>query len=80
MLIRRLTDEGFELQNSHVVELYYHLTKGRTQLTYYNSGIGTHVKDPDAGPITRWVQGIKHSWDMMVALYVQSTSLPVTFV
>jgi uncharacterized protein (DUF2235 family) len=30
-------------QNSNVVQLYYALEKNDEQLTYYNSGIGTHI-------------------------------------
>ncbi|KAF8594397.1 hypothetical protein BDV93DRAFT_535091 [Ceratobasidium sp. AG-I] len=32
------------LQNTNVIELYSHIEKSDTQLTYYNSGIGTYAK------------------------------------
>lgn len=31
-------------QNTNVVELYSHIEKSKTQLTYYNSGIGTYAQ------------------------------------
>ncbi|KAG8723638.1 hypothetical protein FRC09_002359 [Ceratobasidium sp. 395] len=33
-----------KLINTNVVELYSRITKDQTQLTYYNSGIGTYAK------------------------------------
>ncbi|KAH9485777.1 hypothetical protein JR316_0002692 [Psilocybe cubensis] len=37
------TANKFGMQNTNVVELYSRLVKDDTQLTYYNSGIGTHA-------------------------------------
>ena len=41
------------------------LVKDDEQLTYYNSGIGTFVKDSHW--FARKKQGIVHAWDMAVA-------------
>ena len=62
-------------QNTHVVELYSRLEKDDSQLTYYDSGIGTFVKR------TNWfwwlIQLIVHIWDMMVAWCVLAVHSPV---
>jgi uncharacterized protein (DUF2235 family) len=31
-------------QNTNIVELYSEMVKDNTQLTYYNSGVGTYAK------------------------------------
>ena len=56
------------LQNTHVVELYRRLEKSERQLTYYDSGIGTFVKESNW--LGRLKQNIVHGLDMAVALYV----------
>ena len=56
-----------KLQNTNVVELYSRLEKNKTQLTYYDSGIGTYVKESNAW--RRIKQSVAHTWDMAVAWY-----------
>lgn len=55
-------------QNTHVVELHSRLTKDKYQLTYYDSGIGTFVKDSSL--FWLWWQMIVHGVDMAIAWYV----------
>ncbi|KAF8594399.1 hypothetical protein BDV93DRAFT_502060 [Ceratobasidium sp. AG-I] len=38
------TSNQFSEKNTNVIELYSHIEKSDTQLTYYNSGIGTYAK------------------------------------
>ncbi|CAE6346410.1 unnamed protein product [Rhizoctonia solani] len=38
------TSNQFSEKNTHVVELYSRIKKDETQLTYYNSGIGTYAR------------------------------------
>ncbi|GAB1526611.1 hypothetical protein RhiTH_009780, partial [Rhizoctonia solani] len=38
------TSNQFSKKNTHVVELYSRIKKDSTQLTYYNSGIGTYAR------------------------------------
>ncbi|PPQ91264.1 hypothetical protein CVT25_006381 [Psilocybe cyanescens] len=62
------TANQFGLKNTNIVELYSHLVKDETQLTYYNSGIGTYVADS-----TSWsslTQYISHQWDKAFATYI----------
>ena len=54
-----------KLQNTNVVELYSRLEKNKTQLTYYDSGIGTYVKESNVW--RRVKQSVAHTWDMAVA-------------
>ncbi|KAJ7206048.1 hypothetical protein GGX14DRAFT_367632 [Mycena pura] len=62
------TSNQFSEANSNVVELYSRLVKDKHQLTYYNSGIGTYVKDSNSWfPFRRWRQNIVHGIDMAVA-------------
>ncbi|KAK7442750.1 hypothetical protein VKT23_015997 [Stygiomarasmius scandens] len=60
------TANQFSLKNTNVVELYSRLVKDDTQLTYYNSGIGTYVKDSWASP-SYWKQLTSHTIDMGIA-------------
>ncbi|THU82442.1 hypothetical protein K435DRAFT_734741 [Dendrothele bispora CBS 962.96] len=60
------TANQFGMKNTNVVELYSRLIKDESQLTYYNSGIGTYVKDSWASP-TYWKQVLSHSIDMAIA-------------
>lgn len=63
-------------QNSNVVELYHLLLKDKTQLTYYNSGIGTYVRDSHGlrswFSFDAWRQWGSHTIDMMIAWYTFS--------
>ena len=61
-------------QNTNVVELYSHLEKNSSQLTYYDSGIGTYVK-PSWTSLSYFVQLVDHSVDMAIAWLVFSDSL-----
>ncbi|KAG8749659.1 hypothetical protein FRC12_013294 [Ceratobasidium sp. 428] len=38
------TSNQFLKKNTHVVELYSRIKKDKTQLTYYNSGVGTYAR------------------------------------
>ena len=50
-----------------MVELYSRLEKNEEQLTYYDSGIGTYVKESNGW--RRFKQSLAHNWDMAVAWY-----------
>jgi hypothetical protein len=58
-----------------VVELYSRLIKDETQLTYYNSGIGTFVKESRTSP-TYWWQSVNHMIDMAIAWYAAALVTP----
>ena len=62
-------------QNSNVVELYSRLIKDESQITYYNSGIGTYVKDSKS-PLSwdAWKQSLRHNLDMAIARYAHLVS------
>ncbi|THU84328.1 hypothetical protein K435DRAFT_613753, partial [Dendrothele bispora CBS 962.96] len=60
------TANQFSMKNTNVVELYSRLIKDESQLTYYDSGIGTYVKDSWVSP-TYWKQVLSHSIDMAIA-------------
>ncbi|KAF8957462.1 hypothetical protein BDZ97DRAFT_1846327 [Flammula alnicola] len=54
--------------NTNVVELYSRLLKNRNQMTYYNSGIGTYVKDSKSWlSYAAWKQSLSHTIDMAIA-------------
>jgi uncharacterized protein (DUF2235 family) len=53
------------MQNTNVVELYSRLEKSDKQLTYYDSGIGTYVKE-SASLRFLW-QVIDYTIDMAIA-------------
>ncbi|KIP08191.1 hypothetical protein PHLGIDRAFT_69663 [Phlebiopsis gigantea 11061_1 CR5-6] len=59
------TANQFGFQNTNVVELYSRLDKNKRQLTYYNSGIGTYVRDSNWLGLMK--QALVHGWDMAVA-------------
>ncbi|KAJ6599273.1 hypothetical protein DFH09DRAFT_902966 [Mycena vulgaris] len=65
------TANQFSEKNSNVVELYSRLVKDRKQLTYYNSGIGTYVKDSKSleswFSFRAWKQRFKHGIDEAIA-------------
>jgi hypothetical protein len=61
---------NFLAQNSNVVELYSRLVKSNKQMTYYNSGIGTFVKDSKSWlSYGAWKQSFNHGLDMAIATY-----------
>ncbi|KIJ34082.1 hypothetical protein M422DRAFT_233549, partial [Sphaerobolus stellatus SS14] len=60
------TANQFSIKNTNVVELYSRLEKDSYQLTYYDSGIGTYVKDSRLSP-SYWKQVVSHTIDMMIA-------------
>lgn len=55
-------------QNTNIVELYSRLVKSKDQLTYYNSGIGTYVKDSKSFKALR--QSVYHTLDKAFAMSV----------
>lgn len=61
-------------QNTNVVELYSRLEKHDAQLTYYNSGIGTYVKDSNSWLSWHaWKQWFDNLLDLMFAWSAQKT-------
>ena len=64
-------------QNSNVVELYSRLKKNKHQITYYNSGIGTYVKDSKSWlSWDAWKQSFRHGLDMAIARYAPDLKAP----
>ncbi|PPQ84948.1 hypothetical protein CVT25_004461 [Psilocybe cyanescens] len=62
------TANQFGKHNTNVVELYSRLVKSDEQLTYYNSGIGTYVKDSESWlSYEAWKQSIRHGIDQAFA-------------
>lgn len=62
------TSNQFGHRNTNVVELYSQLIKGeRTQLTFYNSGIGTYAKPSWRSP-RYWYQVLANKLDLAFAL------------
>jgi uncharacterized protein (DUF2235 family) len=55
------------MQNTNVVELYSRLEKSDKQLTYYDSGIGTYVKE--SASLRHLWQIIDYTIDMAIAWY-----------
>ncbi|KAI0042230.1 WD40 repeat-like protein [Auriscalpium vulgare] len=60
------TANQFSEKNTNVVELYSRLDKDAEQLTYYDSGIGTYVKDSTWSP-SYWKQVASNAIDMAIA-------------
>ncbi|KAI0047583.1 WD40 repeat-like protein [Auriscalpium vulgare] len=60
------TANQFSMKNTNVVELYSRLANDAEQLTYYNSGIGTFVKESRTSPAF-WKQTINHGIDTAIA-------------
>jgi len=56
------------LQNTNVIELYNRIVKDKTQLTYYNSGIGTYAR-PSWRSFKYWKQVIDNNIDLAIAWY-----------
>ncbi|KIK52363.1 hypothetical protein GYMLUDRAFT_180202 [Collybiopsis luxurians FD-317 M1] len=65
------TSNQFSVKNTNAIELYSHLEKDKMQLTYYNSGIGTYVKDLDSWrswiSYEAWKQWFLHTSDLAIA-------------
>lgn len=59
-------------QNSNVVELYHLLVKDESQITFYNSGIGTYAK-PSWRSWSYYKQVVGHTIDLMIAWCVSSS-------
>ncbi|EIN03414.1 hypothetical protein PUNSTDRAFT_32515, partial [Punctularia strigosozonata HHB-11173 SS5] len=64
------TANQFSEKNTNVVELYSRLVKDETQLTYYNSGIGTYAKESKTS-FKYWRQTFDHTVDMAIACWVR---------
>ncbi|KAI0041927.1 hypothetical protein FA95DRAFT_1470596, partial [Auriscalpium vulgare] len=60
------TANQFSEKNTNVVELYSRLDKDKEQLTYYDSGIGTYVRDSKWSP-SYWKQVASNTIDMAIA-------------
>jgi uncharacterized protein (DUF2235 family) len=60
------TANQFNVKNTNVVELYSRLLKDKTQLTFYNSGIGTYAK-PSWTSWSYIKQIIGHKIDLAIA-------------
>ncbi|KAI0052931.1 hypothetical protein FA95DRAFT_1552809 [Auriscalpium vulgare] len=60
------TANQFSEKNTNVVELYSRLDKDAEQLTYYDSGIGTYVRDSKWSP-SYWKQVASSTIDMAIA-------------
>ncbi|KIP03890.1 hypothetical protein PHLGIDRAFT_76886 [Phlebiopsis gigantea 11061_1 CR5-6] len=67
------TANQFGSKNTHVLELYRRLVADETQLTYYDSGIGTYV--PSSNRITRMKQGLENTFAQGVALHHERITL-----
>jgi uncharacterized protein (DUF2235 family) len=62
------------LQNTNVIELYHRIIKDDTQLTYYNSGIGTYAR-PSFASIAYWKQVLNNKIDLAIAWYTRNVVL-----
>ncbi|KAI0052928.1 hypothetical protein FA95DRAFT_1601303 [Auriscalpium vulgare] len=60
------TSNQFSMKNTNVVELYSRVEDDGEQLTYYNSGIGTFVKESWYSP-AYWKQVISNGIDTAIA-------------
>jgi uncharacterized protein (DUF2235 family) len=58
----------FPLQNTNVIELYGRIIKDETQLTYYNSGIGTYAR-PSWHSFKYLKQVVQNNFDLAIAWY-----------
>ncbi|KAL0056984.1 hypothetical protein AAF712_016398 [Marasmius tenuissimus] len=68
------TSNKFSSRSTNVVELYSRLRKDKSQLTYYDSGIGTYPV-PDHKRMKYYVGVIGHRLDLMFAFRFQQTIL-----
>ncbi|KAE9394026.1 hypothetical protein BT96DRAFT_828314, partial [Gymnopus androsaceus JB14] len=57
-------------KNTNIVELYSWLVKDDTQLTFYNSGIGTYA-EPFWKSLSYWKQVMANYLDLALALYIR---------
>ncbi|KAH7925809.1 hypothetical protein BV22DRAFT_1104761 [Leucogyrophana mollusca] len=60
------TSNQFGQYNTNVIELYDRAYKDKTQLTYYNSGIGTYAR-PSFASFTYWKQVLDNTIDLAIA-------------
>ncbi|KZV99905.1 hypothetical protein EXIGLDRAFT_800152 [Exidia glandulosa HHB12029] len=60
------TSNQFGKKNTNIVELYQRLVKDETQVTFYNSGIGTYAK-PSWTSWTHYKQVLEHKIDLAIA-------------
>ncbi|KIP03889.1 hypothetical protein PHLGIDRAFT_218517 [Phlebiopsis gigantea 11061_1 CR5-6] len=67
------TAKQFGSKNTHVLELYRRLVADKTQLTYYDSGIGTYV--PSSNGIVRAKQKLESYVAQGIALHHQEITL-----
>ncbi|KAL0059018.1 hypothetical protein AAF712_014256 [Marasmius tenuissimus] len=64
------TTNKFGRNNSNIVELYSRLVKDESQLTYYNSGIGTYPK-PSWKSFSYYKKKTAHVVDMAIAWWFE---------
>ncbi|KAL0059017.1 hypothetical protein AAF712_014255, partial [Marasmius tenuissimus] len=64
------TSKKFGEKNSNVVELYSRLVKDDSQLTYYNSGIGTYPQ-PSLASLSFYTRGAANIFDMAFARWLK---------
>ena len=64
-------------QNTNVIELYSRIIKDGTQITYYNSGIGTYAR-PSWRSYTYLKQVLNNKIDLMIAWYQPSLNYTVS--
>ncbi|KAF8602111.1 hypothetical protein BDV93DRAFT_406213, partial [Ceratobasidium sp. AG-I] len=64
------TSNQFSEKNTNVVELYSHVIKNESQLTYYNSGIGTYAKPTRTSP-SHWIKVIASNLDVLFAGHLE---------
>ncbi|KAG8719113.1 hypothetical protein FRC09_011604 [Ceratobasidium sp. 395] len=60
------TSNQYSEKNTNVIELYSHIVKSDTQLTYYNSGIGTYAK-PSWRSLSYLKQVVSNGIDLAIA-------------
>ncbi|QRV96021.1 hypothetical protein RhiJN_24039 [Ceratobasidium sp. AG-Ba] len=60
------TSNQYSEKNTNVIELYSHIEKSDTQLTYYNSGIGTYAK-PSWRSLSYVKQMVSNGIDLAIA-------------
>ncbi|KAG0706277.1 hypothetical protein DFH29DRAFT_798675 [Suillus ampliporus] len=64
----------FGLRNTNVVELYSKLVKSESQLTYYNSGVGTHAR-PTWRSLTYVHYWLSNKVDLLIAWNLETVIL-----
>ncbi|EIM79299.1 uncharacterized protein STEHIDRAFT_36800, partial [Stereum hirsutum FP-91666 SS1] len=68
------TSNQFGEKNTNVIELYHLLEKDNTQVTFYNSGIGTYAR-PSFRSWTFYKQVLGHKVDLAIAWNFEKTVL-----